>query len=605
MAAAPPLQQLDFLGRVGRSLLAPFMPGIRLLDHADFHDKEVFDSLQVIGATFFWTVFWGAIALFTISGSSSIWLTVASVVALVLGALALLGSAITLNTTARVKSRTIAELTQQRASDPQYRDVEKIIQERTDLEERLFERNVRHVFDVRSFQWRNAALFEDGIYTLAPRVNVLLGRNGYGKTLFLRNLVAMLQNDQQYSTLLFPKDRALATASHLAVEIGRNGDPERILRDATYFDSPPGQHRVGKIPLLAIPDSRFLDRTRVTVAGTPADAQGPIVSGARNFLTQEPFTNMIEDFLTILCMNYGTPPTRASEQRGSFRRGVYKLVEDVVAELTDDRMFQFTEINLLPNHRYEILVNTTDTPDMKIPIQAASQGTLSVVAIFGMIYNFLRTLRPGTTDAEIQNAQAIVVIDEIDAHLHPSWQQKIIGMLTRSFPKVQFIVSGHSPLIVAGCDIGEVSVLKKRSSPDGGRFYIDTIRSDFLGARAADLYQSIFNIKEEDRLYLEYSAKTPKDLENSRSKIAQLENVEDLSPEDEQLLSDVVRQRRLIERAEEVREQRLTATRTDARMKKLQAELERARYELLETARETETLREQLRQITTPDSRPS
>src|SRR5437879_13772092 len=45
--------------------------------------------------------------------------------------------------------------------------------------------------------------------------------------------------------------------------------------------------------------------------------------------------------------------------------------------------------------------------------------------------------------------------------LHPSWQQKILGMLTNKFPNVQFIVAAHSPVIVAGCDRSEVSVLRK------------------------------------------------------------------------------------------------------------------------------------------------
>ena len=45
-------------------------------------------------------------------------------------------------------------------------------------------------------------------------------------------------------------------------------------------------------------------------------------------------------------------------------------------------------------------------------------------------------------------AEAIVMIDELDLHLHPQWQQRITGDLLRAFPNTQFIISTHSPYIV-------------------------------------------------------------------------------------------------------------------------------------------------------------
>ena len=46
------------------------------------------------------------------------------------------------------------------------------------------------------------------------------------------------------------------------------------------------------------------------------------------------------------------------------------------------------------------------------------------------------------------NSKAVVLIDEIELHLHPSWQQSILGDLMRTFPNAQFIVSTHSPQII-------------------------------------------------------------------------------------------------------------------------------------------------------------
>ena len=47
------------------------------------------------------------------------------------------------------------------------------------------------------------------------------------------------------------------------------------------------------------------------------------------------------------------------------------------------------------------------------------------------------------------NAEGIVLIDEIDMHLHPKWQWKILNVLEENFPKIQFVVATHSPVIIA------------------------------------------------------------------------------------------------------------------------------------------------------------
>jgi predicted ATP-binding protein involved in virulence len=46
------------------------------------------------------------------------------------------------------------------------------------------------------------------------------------------------------------------------------------------------------------------------------------------------------------------------------------------------------------------------------------------------------------------SAEAVVMIDELDLHLHPSWQQRVIGDLLKTFPNTQFIVTTHSPYII-------------------------------------------------------------------------------------------------------------------------------------------------------------
>ena len=56
---------------------------------------------------------------------------------------------------------------------------------------------------------------------------------------------------------------------------------------------------------------------------------------------------------------------------------------------------------------------------------------------------------------------AVVLVDEIDLHLHPKWQRELIGFLTERFPNTQFIVTAHSPLIVQAAAGANIALLKR------------------------------------------------------------------------------------------------------------------------------------------------
>lgn len=66
---------------------------------------------------------------------------------------------------------------------------------------------------------------------------------------------------------------------------------------------------------------------------------------------------------------------------------------------------------------------------------------------------------------------AIVLVDEIDLHLHPEWQRKIVSFLRDKFPKTQFIVTAHSPLVIQSSDDINVVVLQKNEETDEVSIY--------------------------------------------------------------------------------------------------------------------------------------
>ncbi|MBO0699359.1 MAG: AAA family ATPase [Zavarzinella sp.] len=56
---------------------------------------------------------------------------------------------------------------------------------------------------------------------------------------------------------------------------------------------------------------------------------------------------------------------------------------------------------------------------------------------------------------------AVVLVDEIDLHLHPAWQRKIMGFLTERFPNTQFIATAHSPLVAQAAANANLAVLRR------------------------------------------------------------------------------------------------------------------------------------------------
>ncbi len=86
----------------------------------------------------------------------------------------------------------------------------------------------------------------------------------------------------------------------------------------------------------------------------------------------------------------------------------------------------------------------------KVNIAQLSQGQKMLVALTGDLARRLVTLNP---DAEKPlHGHGIVVIDEIELHLHPKWQQEIIIGLQNTFPGLQFIVTTHSPQVLSTVD---------------------------------------------------------------------------------------------------------------------------------------------------------
>ncbi|WP_242416441.1 AAA family ATPase [Sphingomonas panni] len=91
-----------------------------------------------------------------------------------------------------------------------------------------------------------------------------------------------------------------------------------------------------------------------------------------------------------------------------------------------------------------------------VPVEKLSEGYRSLL---GLVADIVRNLLLYWPDLE--RAQAIVLIDELETHLHPRWKMRVMSAFREALPGVQFIVTTHDPLCLRGMDDGEVHVLEK------------------------------------------------------------------------------------------------------------------------------------------------
>jgi predicted ATPase len=108
---------------------------------------------------------------------------------------------------------------------------------------------------------------------------------------------------------------------------------------------------------------------------------------------------------------------------------------------------------------------TTNTLSNSLSFRQLSSGNQSIIAMIGdMIIRLIKTQDVNNPSDLI----GIVLIDEIDIHLHPNWQKKFVQTLTKLFPKIQFIASTHSPIPLLGAPKETVILnVEKPSSREG------------------------------------------------------------------------------------------------------------------------------------------
>lgn len=331
----------------------------------------------------------------------------------------------------------------------------------------------------------NIGPFEELDLELDPHWNALLGDNGVGKSSILRAIALALcgKDAEPYADRLIkcgqPSGRItldLTDGSRNTTDLYRTtaGPNIKVLSQ---------RELVGAEQWLAIgfPPLRQVDWTllngpqmrQTTPYTSPGDLL-PLVKGA--------IDPRMDDFKqNIINLDY-----RVSKERDGRSRKLLKELFDLIGCAAVGMTLRLGSIN---PQTWEI---TVVTDDGEVPVESVSQGTQSLMGWLAMLLQRLYEVYGEARSP--RKKPALVLVDEVDAHMHPAWQQSIVRSLSEFFPKVQFIATTHSPLVVTELGSNQVYVLRR--DVEMNRILAYRSDEDFTGFRADQvLTSSLFGLR--------------------------------------------------------------------------------------------------------------
>jgi predicted ATP-binding protein involved in virulence len=333
----------------------------------------------------------------------------------------------------------------------------------------------------------NFRCYEKLNITFNSSFNILLGINGTGKTAILEAIriaigslfseldkvenkisspnitiddVRLHNGEKQYEVRI---DSSIEVEEYLNPESYQNIEWSRFVRQLggnTRYDNPKDIKTISEeiqsiirkgeaktIPLIAYYST---DRFKKEKKNTGLSSDGSRLRGYYNALDS---TTNTWFFLNIYKTEtlWELQHNKKSELLSAVNSAIIACVDDCKKIYHDIKEDQLT-------------IQLSD--DEIIPFHMLSDGVRNVLAMVMELAFRSYLLNPHLGGEAPLKTNGIVLIDEIDLHLHPEWQKKIVNDLTTAFPSIQFIVTTHAPLVVGSLKKGEIFCIKDKHAYD-------------------------------------------------------------------------------------------------------------------------------------------
>jgi hypothetical protein len=339
---------------------------------------------------------------------------------------------------------------------------------------------------LRSASLRNIGNFKSIDVDFEDHWNLLLGDNGGGKSTILRAItLALSGNDARGEAMAARLLRNGENSGSIELSLGPTGATKirtTLVRDGTRvkINSPQVTPlQAGQGLVLGFPALRGVTTTQPTGA-TRMDAPDPNVDDVAPLLQEKVDTrlNQLKQWVINTALQAETAPNGREAQ-------MFKTFRRVLRDVVPGRHVDFKGVD---RQTWSVCLRTDDGDTT---FDSLSQGTSSILGWIGVLLQRLYGIYPNAKQPE--DGPALLLIDEIDAHLHPRWQRKLVTLTREQFPNVQMIASSHSPLLAGAMRRDELRIVER--DRESGEMRAAKPREDLSGQTADQiLTSSLFDL---------------------------------------------------------------------------------------------------------------
>jgi len=279
---------------------------------------------------------------------------------------------------------------------------------------------------------------------------VILGNNNSGKTTLLRCLA--LLSPRESSTKHQGKDyygnyAFLPTLEHTIKHLSDNS---RFSYSKTVLSNKVASFFNSVFADMYIPNK--IQNFKVDAYGTQRkEGKGQFIDYKLDNRIESLFKDDVDSIINAEEWFLGTD-YNALKGGGKFTQNLSQIKEALISLLPD---IKDIEINENGARRVHFVTHSND----RVLVNQLGSGYQSLIT---WVVDFAKRMFDRYPESANPLAEpAIVLVDEIDLHLHPEWQRKIVSFLSERFPKTQFIVTAHSPLVIQSASNINVVVLQK------------------------------------------------------------------------------------------------------------------------------------------------